>query len=131
MSDRRARGKGRRLPSWAGEEPLYGLFETAGSSFVAGAWREQGGTLATVAQALGCDEETALFVGLCLAPWPGCDLDLWSGKVATRFGLARDRVWLVGWTLSAREGPEPGRSGPTPPAPGGEGVGATTEQQEG
>lgn len=93
-------------PGWVQGEPLQRLFEQAGPTFVAGAWRAQGGDAASLAQALGCDEETALYVGLCLAPWPGCDLHFWSRKLAARFGLARDRVWLVGWSMSEAESVE-------------------------
>jgi hypothetical protein len=81
-------------------DPLRSLFERAPGVLVAGRWRALGGTVETLAQALRCDEATALRVGLCLTPWPGCDLDAWSARVAGRFGVDRERVWLLGWTLS-------------------------------
>ena len=85
---------------------LRSLFEHSSDVLVAGRWRALGGTLPTLARALGCDEETALLVGLCLSPRPGGDLDAWSARIAAHFGVDPGRVWFLGWSLSGDPGTE-------------------------
>ncbi|MBI4497068.1 MAG: hypothetical protein HY689_04110 [Chloroflexi bacterium] len=72
--------------------------QTQGRTYlVAGRWPA---TLETLAEALGCPQETAGKVGLCRAPAEGEDLDAWSRTIADRFALDWERVRQVAARLT-------------------------------
>lgn len=58
------------------------------------------GTPAELAAFLGCDEATAIRLGLCRAARPGEDLAAWAGRIAGQFGLDLERMRLLAGALA-------------------------------